>query len=92
MWNMKTLALNVEKLLERFKFLKSRPHSKIKVTGYKSWFSTKNNRKISKNIHVKYQSSGNHSSKVLSKLKVFKKLVQLQGQGQKVLSQGIILV
>ena len=36
---MKTLALAVEKLLTRFKFSKSRPNSKVKVTGSK-YFGT----------------------------------------------------
>ena len=81
------LALRVEKLLEMFKFSKSRPHSKVKVTSHTSWYSQKD--LVTKNTHVKYQSFDTHSSKVLSKVKVFKKLVQLQGQGHKVLSQGI---
>ena len=53
---------------------------------------------ITRDIHVKYQSSSTHYSKVISKVKVFKKWVK-QGQGhrvknngthQKVLSQGIL--
>ena len=55
---------------------------------------------ITKNTRVKYQSSSTHCSKVISKVKVFKTLVKLQGQGPrvnnngthgKVLSQGIIM-
>ena len=34
-WNIKALALNVQKLLARLKFLKGRSKSKIKVTGSK---------------------------------------------------------
>ena len=33
MWNMKSIALTVQKLLAMLKFSKSRPNSKIKVTG-----------------------------------------------------------
>ena len=53
---------------------------------------------ITRNTHVKYQSSNPHYSKVISKVKVFKKWVKLQGKGHrvknsgtngKVLSQGI---
>ena len=52
------------------------------------------------NIHVKYQSFSTHCSKDISKVKVFKKWVKLQGQGRsvknngthgKVLSQGIFM-
>ena len=48
---------------------------------------------------MKYQSPSTHCSKVISKVKVFKKWVKLQGQGhsvknygtyRKVLSQGIL--
>jgi hypothetical protein len=33
-----------------------------------------------KNTHVKYESSTTHQSKVMTKVKVFKKKVKLQGQ------------
>ena len=55
---------------------------------------------ITRDIHVKYQSSSTHYSKVISKVKVFKKYVKLKGQGHrvknngvhgKVLSQGILM-
>ena len=55
---------------------------------------------ITGNIHVKYQRSSTHSSKVISKVKVFKKWVKLRGQSHgvqnngthgKVLSQGILM-
>ena len=55
---------------------------------------------ITREIHVKYQSSSTHYSKVISKVKVFRKWVKLQGQGHrvknngthgKVLSQGILI-
>ena len=38
-----------------------------------------------KDIHVKYQTSRTHCSKVISKVKVFKKWVKLQGQGHRVI-------
>ena len=56
---------------------------------------------ITKNTHMKYQSSSTHCSKVISKVKFFKKWVKLEGQGHKVkknngthgkvLSQGILM-
>ena len=55
---------------------------------------------ITRDIHVKYQCSNTHYSKVISKIKVFKKLVKLSGQShrvknngthRKVLSQGILI-
>ena len=53
---------------------------------------------ITGNIHVKYQSSSTHCSKVISNVKVFKKWVKLQGHrvknngtNGKVLSQGIFM-
>ena len=36
------------------------------------------------NFHVNYQSSSTHSSKVITKVKVFKKWFKLQGQGHRV--------
>ena len=57
-------------------------------------------RSYHRNIHVKYQSSSNHCSKVISKVKDFKKWFKLQGQGHRVknndtygklLSQGIFM-
>ena len=72
---MKTLALNV-KVIERFKFSKIGHNPRVIKVGI--------HRKISKNTQVKYQSSGTHSSKILSKLKVFKKV------GPRSRSQGIV--
>ena len=55
---------------------------------------------ITRDTHVNYQSSSNPCSKVISKVKVFKKWDKLQGQGQrvkingtqrKVVSQGILM-
>ena len=55
---------------------------------------------ITRNIHVKYQSSSTHYSKVISKIKFKKKKITLSGQGhkvknndinKKVLSQGILM-
>ena len=39
---------------------------------------------ITRNIHVKYQSSSTYCSKVISKVKNFERQVKLQGQGHKV--------
>ena len=39
---------------------------------------------ITRKTHVKYKSSSTHCSKVISKVKVFKKWVKLQGQGHRV--------
>ena len=55
---------------------------------------------IKRDIHVKYQRSSTHYSKVIRKVKVKKKKVILSGQGhkvknngtnKKVLSQGILI-
>ena len=43
---------------------------------------------ITRNTHVKYQISSTHCSKVISKVKVFKKWVKLQGQGYRVKNNG----
>ena len=57
-------------------------------------------RNYTRNTHVKYQSTSTNCSKVISKIKVFKKCDKLQGQGHrvknngthgKVLSQGILM-
>ena len=94
MWNIKALAVTAEKLLARLKFSKNGSNSKVKVTG------SKKKGFITRNTHVKYQRSSSHCSKVISKVKVFKKWIKLQGQGhrvknngnhRKVLSQGILM-
>ena len=54
--------------------------------GQKQWYPQKG--LITGYTHVKYQSSGTHCSKVISKVKVFKKWVKLQGQGQRVKNNG----
>ena len=59
MWNIKALALTVQKLLASLKFSKNRSNSKVKVTIV--------------GTQVKHQSSRSHRSKVISNLKVFKK-------------------
>ena len=71
-------------------FQKVRHTPRSRSQGHTSWNSQKG--LVTKNTNVKYQRSGTHSSKVQSKVKVFKKLFQLQGQDHKVLSQGIILM
>ena len=43
---------------------------------------------ITRDIHVKYQNSRTHCSKVISEVKVFKILVILQGQGHRVKNNG----
>ena len=43
---------------------------------------------ITRNTHVKYQSSSTHCSKVIRKVKVFKKQVKLKGQGHMVKNNG----
>ena len=43
---------------------------------------------ITRNTHVKYQSSSTHCLKVINKVKVFKKWVKLQGQGYRVKNNG----
>ena len=43
---------------------------------------------VTRNTHVKYQSSSTHCSKEISKVKVFKKWVILQGHGHKVKNNG----
>ena len=43
---------------------------------------------ITMNSHVKYQSSSTHCPKFISKVKVFKKRVKLQGQGHRVKNNG----
>ena len=88
MWNIKALTLTVQKLLARLKFSKNRSNSKAKVTESKIMATQKG--LITGNIHVKYQNSNTHCSKSISKIKVFKKWVKLQGQGNKVKNYGLI--
>ena len=64
--------------------------------GKKKWYPWKG--LITRNIHVKYQNSSTHCSKVISKVKVLKKWVKHQCQGVKnngthgkVLLQGILI-
>ena len=58
--NMKTLALNVENLLERFKFSKSRPNSKVKFTRPKMLMPTERPRH--KEYSFEISSSSTHCS------------------------------
>ena len=44
---------------------------------------------ITGNIQMKYQSSSTHGSDVISKVKIFKKWVEQQGQGHRVKNNGI---
>ena len=43
---------------------------------------------ITRNNHVKYQSSSNHCSKAIIKVKIFKKYIKLQGQGHSSKNNG----
>ena len=96
MCNMKALSLLVRKLLPRLKFFKSRSNFKVKVTRSKIMVPCERYcHKVC--ICVQYESPIS-SDKVMAKVKVFQKLVKLQGQGHevkyygtmwKVLSQGI---
>ena len=66
---MKALALIIFMLLTKLKFSKIRSNSKVKVTIV--------------GTQVKHQSSRSHCSKVIRKLKVFKKVGQTpRSQGQ----------
>ena len=98
MWNINDLALTAQKLLARLMFSKNKSNSKVKVTGLKIIVPRKG--LVTRNIHLKYQSSSFHCSKVINKVKVFKKWVKLQGQGHRLknngtngkdLSQGILM-
>ena len=71
---------------------------RLRSQGKKKWYTRKV--LITGNIHVTYQSSSTHCSKVIRKVNVFKKWVKLQGQGHmvkndgtqgKFLSQGIFM-
>jgi hypothetical protein len=48
------------------------------ISGSRSWYQMKGLAR--KNTHVKYESSTTYQSKVMTKVKVFKKKVKLQGQ------------
>ena len=80
MWNMKTLALTVQKLLARLKFSKSKSNSKVKLTGSKMLIYTVG--LITRNTHVKYQSPSTHGWKVISKVKVSDRIMELQNDRQ----------
>ena len=70
MWNIKALALSVQKLIARLKFYKYSSNSKFNVTGSKMVVTTE--RYTTRNIYVEYQRSSTHCSIVISKVKVFK--------------------
>ena len=96
MWNIKALALTVQKLLAKLKFSKIGLTPKPRSQGQKSWYRRKG--LVNSITHVKYQSSSTHCSKVISMVKVFKKWVQGQGHRVKnndthgkVLSQKIFI-
>ena len=60
--------------------------SRSRSQGKKYWYPGKGF--ITGIIHVKYQTSITHCSKVISKIKVFKKWVKLHGQGHRVKNNG----
>ena len=57
--------------MEAFRILSLRSYDLVKCQGQKIKYLQKD--LITRNIHVKYQSSSTHYSKVISKIKVFKK-------------------
>ena len=56
--------------------------------GQGQGLKVKNNGTHGKDTQVKYQRSSTHCSKVISKVKVFTKLVKLQSQGNRVKNNG----
>ena len=58
----------------KVKIFINRSNSKVKVTGSKKRYPLKG--LITRNTHVKYQNSSTHCSKVISKVKVSKKIGQ----------------
>ena len=68
-WNIKARALNVQKLLARIICSKSGPISKVKDTGSKYWHPRKG--LVTRNTHVKYESSSTHFSKFISKVYLY---------------------
>ena len=67
-WNMITLVHTVQKLLASLKFSKSRSRSRSQ--GQRCQYPQKG--LVTKNSHIKYQSSSTHCSKVISKIKFSK--------------------
>ena len=76
---MKVLSLIVYKLWQRLMFLKSRSNCKVNVTRSKLWYDVKG--LVTRNTHVKYERFVSHGSFVMTKVKIFEKLVKYQGQG-----------
>jgi hypothetical protein len=72
---MKSLLPTNQKLLPRLTLWKKKSNSKVR--GSKSWYQMKGLAR--RNTHVKYESPTTFQSKVMTKVKVFKK-VKLQGQ------------
>ena len=75
MWNIKALALTVRKLWAWLKIFKDRSNSNVKVTVSKIMVPMKG--LATSNTHVKYQSPSTYCSKVIIKVKVFKKWVNV---------------
>ena len=77
MWNIKVLALIGQKLLARLKFQIGGQHDRMDKNNMPPdlvlfFFSP------TRDIHMKYQSSITHCSKVISRVEVFKKWFKLQ--------------
>ena len=70
----------------KIKFSKNGSNSKMKVTVSKIMKPRKG--LITRNTHVKYKNSNTRCSVVISKIKVFKKWVKLQGEGHMVRNNG----
>ena len=72
MLNIKALALTIQKLFPRLKFLKKGQTQKSKSQGKKKMVPTKRSHH-KEYLCKKNQSSSTHCSKVIRKVKVFKK-------------------
>ena len=71
MWNMKVLSLTNQKLCPMLKFWKVGQRSKSRSRGQKFWYQCINGL-VTRNTHVKYESSTTFHSKVMSNVKVFR--------------------
>ena len=59
---------------------------KVKCQGQEVKYKQKG--PITRNTHVKNQSSSTRCSKIINKVKVFQKRIKLQGQGHRVKNNG----
>ena len=83
MCNMEALVSYFSEVMTNVKFfyLKLVKSQDLKIKYLQKHLTTRD-------IHVKFQSSSTHYFKIISKVKVFKKLVKLQGQGHRVKNNG----